>query len=366
MKKLLTFVFLVQSFLISGQTTNYQMLVGTYTNGQSKGIYSLNIDKQGKIISQKLVATTDNPSFLAFSPDKKFVYAVNESGSKSAVSAFRFDKKNDTLLFLNKIYIGDAGPCFVTVTKNHVFTSNYGNGTVSVLVRTPDGALTDVHQTIVHKGIPSADGKVGPTHVHETVFAPDSSFLIVNNLGEDRIYTYTYNPEAQLNILKEKGFTTVKHHSGPRHAVFSKNGEYLYLLQELNADLTVFKVKGNGKLHEIQATSVINDSVLNSASAAEIALSPDEKFLYATNRGKANDITCFKVNANGTLTKQQSYSTNGDSPRNFAISPDGNFIFVGNQNSNNITVFKRNKMTGALIPLRQNYQIGAPVCLLFY
>lgn len=348
-----------------GQSKGYHILVGTYTNGSSQGIYSLRVDEVGRIVSKELLAKTDNPSFLAFSPDKKFVYAVNES-DKSAVSAFRFDRKSNSLQFLNKIDLGNAGPCFVTVTKNHVFTSNYGNGTVSILGRKPNGELTNVLQTVVHKGVKNADGKLSETHVHETVFAPDSSFLIVNNLGEDRVYSYKYHPKAKSEILEEINVTTVKHKSGPRHAVFSKNGKYLYLVQELSADFTVFNVEAGGRLKQIQATSLINDKVLKSASAAEIEFSPDEKFLYATNRGKANDITCFKVNRDGTVSKVSHYSIKGDSPRNFAISPDGKFVFVGNQKSDNITIFKRNALNGLLTKLPQNYKMGAPVCLLFY
>lgn len=350
---------------VFGQNSAYRMLVGTYTNGKSDGIYALSFDKKGKLVSQNLAATTDNPSFLAFSPDKKFVYAVNESGENSAVSAFRFEEKENKLTFLNKIPLGNAGPCFVNVTEKHVITANYGNGTISVLERKNDGFLTDTVKTITHQRKMFGRGKFGPSNVHQVLFSPDGKYMIATNLGTDCIYSYAYNPNSVNEIFTQIDVKILKKHSGPRHTAFSKDGKYLYLLQELNADLTVFEFSSEGKLDAIQTSSVINNSKLANG-AADIHLSPDGKFLYATNRGEANDITCFKVEKNGKITKKSSYSTGGNAPRNFAISPDGKFLFIGNQKTDNITIFSRKQCNGKLKKLNQDVSIGAPVCLLFY
>lgn len=347
------------------QKTAYKMLVGTYTEGQSEGIYKIEFDEKGKQISKKLLAVTDNPSFLAFSPDKNYLYAVNESGVNSAVSAFKFDKENETLTLINRISLNDAGPCYVSVSKKHVFTANYGNGTISVLKRNSDGSLTDTIQTIVHTRKIYSPRKFGASNVHQTLFSPDGNMLIVTNLGKDCIYSYKYNPNSEkepLELIEEKILTK---HSGPRHAVFTKNGKYLYLLNELNASLTAFEINKSGSLSIIQTASVVNNQDLQNG-AADIHLSPDEKYLYATNRGEANDITCFKTGKSGKINKEFSVPTGGNSPRNFAISPDGKFLFVGNQKSNNITVFRREKGNGNLHLLDDDIKTGSPVCLLFY
>lgn len=357
-------IFLLITLGANAQKATYRMLVGTYTNGTSKGIYSLEINKKGKITSQKLIAKTDNPSYIAFSPDEKYLYAVNESDENGA-TAFKFDKINGSLTELNKIDLADAGPCYVTVTGKHIFTSNYGNGTISVMKRETDGTLSAPLQTIVDKGIYYSEHKYGPTHFHQTLFSPDSSFVIANNLGKDCVYTYRYNPNSDTQILEQTDMKIVKKMSGPRHAVFSLNGKYLYLLEELSGGLTVFSVNDKGKLEAIQETTVVHSDTTQNAGA-EILLSPDGKYIYATNRGTANDITVFRTGKDGKLTEKEHYPTNGISPRNFIISPDGKYIFVGNQKTDNITVFKRNKCTGKLKMLYDNYSIGAPVTFLFY
>ncbi len=363
-KKLFLLSFSLFTIIVVGQKPAYQLLVGTYTADKSEGIYTLSLDKNGKILSQKLLAKTDNPSFLAFSPDRKYVYAVNESAN-SAVTAFQFDKYENTLTFLNKINLGNAGPCYVAVTNKHVITANYGNGAISVLARKTDGLLTDTVQTIVHQGKRFAPKRFGASHVHQTLFSPDGKILIATNLGKDCIYSYSYHSGGEkkpLELLEEKVLTK---NSGPRHAVFTRNGKYIYLLGEMSAGITVLEINKDGKLNVVQEISVVNDTALLNG-AADIHLSPDEKFLYATNRGDANDITCFKAGKNGRLTKLFSLSTGGIAPRNFAISPDGNYLLIGNQKTDNISVFRRDNTTGKLRLLSEKIEIGAPVCLLFY
>ena len=344
----------------------YNMLVGTYTRGTtSEGIYSLEINKQGQLISNKLLAKSDNPSYLAFSPDGKYVYAVNELGEESTVSAFAFNKEDETLTFLNKVSAGGADPCFITVSDKHVFTANYSSGSISVFERQPDGTISEAVQVIRHPKKNFGNGRFGPSNAHQIIFSPDGKYLMATNLGTDRVFTYSNNPTGGKEVLTYVDETGVKKHSGPRHTVFSKNGKYLYLVQELDAGITVFSVGNNGKLTVIQETTLVTDSTKKNG-AADIHLSPDGKFLYATNRGEANTITCFAVKKDGTVRFVEQYSTSGNGPRNFTITPDGKFLFVGNQKSNNITVFSRNKCTGKLKMLTDKVELGAPVCLLLY
>jgi len=157
---------------------------------------------------------------------------------------------------------------------------------------------------------------------------------------------------------------TVKLGSGPRHAAFSSNGKRLYLVQEIDGTVSVIDMK-NGKLKLIQEATVIRSNGVV-ARAADIHLSPDEKFLYVTNRGIANDISSFSVGKNGMLSFVEQVSTKGDGPRNFAISPDGLFVFVAHQFTDNISIFKRDIHTGKLTDSGQQIKVGAPVCLLFY
>lgn len=361
--------FLIFSTLFSplwSQNEKYRLLIGTYTNtGKSEGIYSYGVDiANGQFIQKSVAKEVKNPSYLAFSPDKKFVYSVNETPDGSAARSFKFDKKNAKLTPLNASLTKSGGPCYILATEKHVFTANYGGGSLSVFGRRADGSLTDALQVIQHTGGSINKQRQNEPHVHQVIISPDKKYIVATDLGTDNVTVYIYNPNDANDILIPFDTLKVKLGSGPRHASFSKNGKKLYLVQELAAKVSVLGMNA-GKLTLIQEKTLVKkNDIVN--GAADIHLSPDEKFLYATNRGTANDITCFAVAKDGKLTYVQQVSTGGNGPRNFAITPDGNYLLVGNQKSDNIVVFKRNKKSGELTDTGKRIDVGAPVCLIFY
>jgi len=367
MKRLTIFVLiavLAQPFY--AQKGIYNLLIGTYTNsGKSKGIYSYKVNMNTDAFILQSVATgVSNPSYLAITPDKKFVYSVNESTDGSAANAFSFDRNTARLTLINRSYTNSSGPCYITVTDKHVFTANYNGGAISVFGRNPDGSLTDLLQKIQHSGRSVNTERQNEPHVHQVLLSPNKKYVIVNDLGTDKVTVYKYNPNSQTVILTLWDSLSVKPGSGPRHATFSKNGDKLYLLQEIDGTVSVLTIK-NGKPGLIQETSVIRDKNIK-PWAADIHLSPDGKFLYATNRAPANDITCFSVAKDGKLEFRQQISTAGDGPRNFAITPDGQYLFVGHQSTDNIVIFKRDAKTGLLTDTGKRIEVGSPVCLVFY
>jgi 6-phosphogluconolactonase len=351
---------------MQGQNNNYRLMIGTYTNtGKSQGIYTYQIDLNKFIFTQKSVAKEMvNPSYLALTPDKKYVYAVSESGTASKAGAFAFDESSGSFRFLNSSDTHGSGPCFVSATKRHVVTANYNGGSISVFGRNENGSLTDIMQLIQHVG-----GSINPSrqttpHVHQVKFTPDGKYLLVNDLGTDKVTVYKYNANSKSDILIPYDSIQVKAGSGPRHLTFSKDGKRIYLLQELDGTVTVLRLT-MGKLTKLQETTVVKKTGIETG-AADIHLSQDEHFLYATNRGTANDISCFSVAKDGTLTFVNQYSTGGVGPRNFSMTPDGKYLFVGNQRTDNITIFKRNAKTGELTNTGKSIEVGAPVCLIFY
>ena len=361
-------IFLQSLFLfpVFAQEYTYHLLIGTYTNtGKSQGIYSFDLNMKTGVDTQKSVATgVSNPSFLTITPDKKFVYSVNESSNGGAANSFSFNEKNGKLTLLNTSQTNSDGPCYITSTDNHVFTANYGGGSLSVFGRKADGTLTNTEQVIQHVGKSINTERQNEPHVHQVILSPDKKYLLVNDLGTDKVTVYKYNPAATSNVLIPFDTLSVKPGSGPRHSVFSKDGKKLYLIHEIDGSVSVIRMN-DGKLSLIQQTTVVkNDKVV--IGAADIHLSPDEKYLYATNRGTANDITCFSVDKEGKLTFKQQISTGGDGPRNFAISPDGKYILVAHQKTNNIVIFKRDSKTGLLTKTDKQIEVGAPVCVLFY
>ncbi|MEI8086124.1 MAG: lactonase family protein [Paludibacter sp.] len=367
MKRTILFIIISSFSLLSlAQKTNYRLLIGTYTNtGKSEGINSYDVDLEKGVFTQKsLVKGISNPSYLAIAPDKKFVYSVDESSKGSAANAFSFDENAGKLTLINSSQTNGANPCFISVSDKHVITANYTGGSISVFGRNMDGSLTKLQQLIQHKGGSIDPKRQKEPHVHQVIFTPDKKYLVANDLGTDKVTVYKYNPNGTNNTLIPHDSIKVKAGSGPRHITFSKDGKRAYLLQEMDGTLSVLEMKA-GKLKLLQETSVVKKNGLETG-AADIHLSPDGNFLYATNRGTINDISCFAVKKDGTVSFVSQVSTGGNGPRNFAITPDGNFVLVANQKSDNIVVFKRDKKTGSLSDTGKRLEVGAPVCLVFY
>lgn len=361
---LMIVVALVQPFY--AQKGIYHLLIGTYTNtGKSQGIYCYDVDMSTSVFTQKSVGKgVSDPSYLAMTPDKKFVYAITESNDNSAAYAFSFDKNKARLTLINRSLTKGSGPCYISVTDRNVFTANYGGGSISVFGRNTDGSLTDVLQKIQHVGKSINRERQDVPRVHQVIVSPDKKYVIANDLGTDKVTVYKYNPKSKTEILAPYDTLSAKPGSGPRHATFSKDGKTLYVLHEIDGSLTVLAMK-NGRLSLVQRTSVIRKNKIK-ASAADIHLSPDDKYLYATNRAPANNITCFSVAKDGKLKFKQQISTGGNGPRNFAITPDGEYVFVGHQLTDNIVIFKRDLQTGLLSDTGKRIKVGTPVCLVFY
>lgn len=354
--------------LISAQAqkTNFNLLVGTYTNKcDIKGIYVY--DFNANTADFKLKNTTNdvvNPSYLTVSNENDFVYSVNENGKESTVSAFTYSPKTGNVDFINKEFSQGADPCFIINDSKNIIVANYSGGNIAVFGKNKDGSITAAKQVINYKGSSINAKRQEKPHAHMVHFSPDKKYVLSNDLGTDKIHIYKYNANSPDNILSASDSVAVKAGSGPRHLTFSKNGKYVYLLQELDGGLTVFAY-AKGKLDKIQETSVLANGFAGKIGAADIHISPDGLFLYATNRGEANTITIFKILKNGLVEHVGIESTMGKGPRNFVIDPTGKYLLVGNQQSNEIVVFQRDKASGGLTDTGKRIGICAPVCLVF-
>lgn len=348
------------------QQDNLNLIIGTYTNScDSKGIYVYDFNLQTadfvlKATSDKVV----NPSYITLDSTRKFVYSVNENGLESYVSAFGFDANKGTLKFINKQNSKGADPCYILNDDKNVLVANYSGGSISVFSRNSNGGLSEAKQVIQHKGKSSNSKRQQSPHVHMVQFTPDKKYVLANDLGTDKIYLYKYNPDSKTAILEIKDSIAVRRGSGPRHVTFSPNGKFAYLLQELDATLTVFSYQ-NESFRKLEETQIVDDDFKGEISAADIHISPDGRFLYATNRGTANDITCFEIQKDGRLNYKSSTSTLGKGPRNFAIDPSGNFLLVAHQYSNNVVIFNINRNNGKLTDSGKRISLCSPVCLVF-
>jgi 6-phosphogluconolactonase len=367
------FLFVCQFILPAAhaqQKQDFHLLIGTYTRGKSEGIYVYSFNTNtGKATYNRTIKGVNNPSYLAVSPDRKFVYSVTgDAQDPGSVSAFSFNAKTGGLEFLNKQTSGSSGPCYVSVdaTGKYVFAGNYSGGTVAALAVQPDGSLATA-QHIEHKGSSIDKKRQDRPHVHATVLTPDNRFLMVPDLGLDKVMIYKLDPSDKKEPLTPASspFATVTPGGGPRHLDFHPNGKYAYVVQEMGGAVTAFSY-AKGNLEPLQTITMLDSTNKSAAWAADIHVSPDGKFLYASNRDEANEIVYYAINPrNGMLTYAGRQSTLGKTPRNFVIDPSGNFLLAANEKSDDIFIFRRDLKTGALTFTGDKIEIGAPVCLKF-
>jgi 6-phosphogluconolactonase len=346
-----------------------KLLIGTYTNaGNSEGIYYYQFNKDGSASFINKQKATE-PSFLVTSTNQRFVYAVNESGNgKGAVNAYQFNQSTGDFVLLNSVLSGGDHPCHISTDRKNrfVFISNYSGGNLSAIAINADGSLSNEKQTIQHTGSSANKSRQEKAHVHSAVLSPDEKYLVVQDLGTDKISVYAVDLNNQTNPLSENPISVFNCNpgDGPRHISFHPSKPFVYAVQELTGSVTVLSFK-NGSLSKLQQIVMFENPSNKKSGAADIHLSPDGKFLYASNRADYNDLAIYKVGINGLLTWVGSQSTLGLAPRNFAIDPTGNFLLAANQNSNEIVVFKRNKKTGLLNDTGNRIAVGRPVCIQF-
>ena len=346
--------------------------VGTYTNGASKGIYGLRVEGGGKVTSLGLLADVPNPSFMATDDSHRFLYALSEkTAPKDAtgmLSSYAIDPANGHLRFLNRVPAHGTVTGHLTVdhTGRWLVAANYGSGSVAVFALNADGSIGAMSDFKQHAGT-SADPKrqMGP-HPHEAVMSADNRFLFVPDLGLDKVFIYRLDaatgkltPNDPATVGAPLGF-------GPRHMLFDARERFAYLLGEMGSRVIALSYdKARGALTPIQTIGTLPDGFSGENNTAELALSADGRFLYASNRGH-DSVTQFAIDAGtGQLKLVSNTPSGGKIPRNIAITPSGDELLAANQDSNTITVFRRDPKTGRLKADGQALDVPAPVCILF-
>jgi 6-phosphogluconolactonase len=358
--------------------THYLALVGTYTNSTaSKGIYAFDFDSEsGKLTAKGVAAETPDPSWVAIHPNGKFAYAANESGKKSTITAFALDAKTAKLTQLNELPALGEDPCYLSFDKTdkYLFVANYTSGNVVVFPILPDGKLGEHTANVKNAGPlgPNKERQEAP-HAHWVEASAGNRFAYVADLGLDRVLIYPFDAAKGTLTAPSgagsgaEGIFSVKltPGTGPRHAAFSSNGNFLYVLGEMQSTVSVFANEHQEVWRPVQEVSALPELFSGRNDAAEIAIHPNGKWLFTSNRGH-DTIAVFAINpADGTLRKTGDFPTGGQEPRHFAIDPTGQFLLAENQNSNTIVVFRINEASGALNQVSQTMGIPSPVCLTF-
>lgn len=343
--------------------------IGTYTrkeghvDGKAAGIYHWRVTDS---LVQELSTTSGipNPSFVRLSPDGQFLYAVSETGpdidSTGYVYAYAID--GDSLRLLNRQASHNFAPCNVSVhpAGKWLYLTNYVGGTIARYPIAQNGELAPAETVLVLEGSGPHD-RQDSSHPHSATVSPDGRWVMVADLGTDLIHTLTTADtewKSQAEVQLPPG-------AGPRHLAFHPTAPYAFSINELNSTITAFHYQlENGALHIIDHYSSLPTDFEGFNLTADIHISPDGRWLYASNRGH-NSIVAYAIDEKtGQLTYLQHADSGGDFPRNFAIHPDGQSLWVANQNTDNIRVFALDDQTGRLTT-KQEMTVLTPVCLQF-
>jgi 6-phosphogluconolactonase len=348
--------------------------VGTYTGGTSasKGIYRLRLNlATGALTEAGPPMESASPSFLALHPSGRYLYAVNESGGptkdEGGVSAFAVDAKTGALSPLNQQSSRGGGPCHLSLDAKgrYVLVANYGGGSVAVLPVQADGRLAPAVAFVQHEGHGADPGRQKGPHAHWVELDKANRFALVADLGLDEVLVYRFDAGKGSLTPNQPPYARLAPAAGPRHVAFSPDGRHAYVINELQSTVTAFSYDPQtGALGELQTVTTVPAGFTGPTTTAEIAMRPDGKFLYGSNRGH-DSIAIFAVDAaTGKLTPAGHPSTRGKTPRNFAIDPTGAYLLAANQESDTITVFRIDRASGALSPVGEPYRVPRPVCVL--
>ena len=352
------FLAMMQLTGCSSRSEELILLAGTYTEGDSRGIYLYHFNT--KTLEAKLISETpaDNPSFLTLSDGEQYVYAVSESGNRSAVLSYVFSKINETLEPINMEYSSGADPCYLSVSPGNRFvvTADYSGGSINVFPILKNGAVGPAAQTFHFEGCGPDSLRQKAPHLHCVTFSPDGKYLFATDLGTDRIYVCEND---HPNGLTRPAAIQLSPGSGPRHLVFNKEGSMVYLINELSGNVTVFK-HNRGKLHEIQS---VQADTCQARGSADIHLSPDGNYLYASTRLKGDGIVVFKVNKTDGTIEKKGYHPTEKHPRNFLITPDGKLMLVACKDGGCIQIFRIDPKSGLLTDSGEKIVIDSPVCI---
>lgn len=354
-------IMLMSSIMIAAERTAY---IGTYTKpGGSKGIYMLRLDEAtGKMSAPELVAETPNPSYVTLSKGSKFLYAVTEA-KDGDVSAFAIEA-GGKLRFLNKVKAKGDAPCHLNIDKTGKWlaVANYSSGSTAVFPLTADGKLGDAIATVQHKGKSVNRRRQEGPHAHSADFSADNKYLFVSDLGTDEVQVYAFDEKS--GAITQKAQLETPKGAGPRHLALGKNG-FVYVLGEMGSNVSVFKFTGQPKGELLSTTSAIPADFKAETNAAEIVLHPKGTLLFSSNRGH-DSISIFRVDpATGAIKLLGQQPVGGKIPRGFDVSPDGNFLLAGGQNTDNIFSFRIDLKEGKLIPVAAPVSVGSPVCIRF-
>jgi 6-phosphogluconolactonase len=381
----------------SAPAGEYFVYFGTYTGftymkeglpagaSNSKGIYVSRFNPATGVVSKpELAAELVNPAYLALHPNHRFLYVATEDplslgpdfDHESYVSAFAIDPATGKLRLLNTLPTGGTSTCYLSIDKTgrYVLMANFGSSSVTVLRIKEDGSLSEQTAFMKHVGHGKDASFQSQAHPHSIDVSPDNRFAVVSDLGVDKVFVYHFDAATGTLSPDNPPFVEAEAGGGPRHFVFDAAGKFGYALHEMSGFVTVMAWDGaSGTFTKVQEARTLQPDFVGSNDSAEIAIHPNGRFLYESNRRfrgpdlwGPDSIGVFAIDpVKGTLSEVEQVAPQGTMPRQFAIDPTGGYLFAANELTGNVVLFRIDSTTGRLSATKTELKIDVPVCIVF-
>lgn len=362
------------SSISAGNADDYHVYVGTYTKGESEGIYNFRFNSDtGSFSDVNLAAKASNPSFLAIHPSSDSLFAVLEDSNwdgvenSGGIASYQLDRKTGDLEFVAAKPTYGAHPCHLEVHPKgtYVFFANYTGGSIGAYAIKGSRNLGSLTGFVQHTGGSIHRTRQKSPHGHSIHLAPGGKFLMSADLGVDCIWVHSFNPVDGTIGDHHPSKIPVRPGSGPRHFAFNPTSDQVLVLNEMSSELSSYQYnKKKGTLAFQDKLKTLPTDYKKNNSTAEVVFHPNGKFSYSSNRGH-DSIAVFETSKKGKLNRVQVIKTGGKTPRNFNLDPTGNWLLAANQNSNTITLFKVDSKSGKLTAFGEPIHIPNPVCVRF-
>jgi 6-phosphogluconolactonase len=344
------------------------VFVSAFASGEKGGIHAFAFDSEkGALKPLKRTTSVQSPFFIALSPDRRFLYSIDEFGGKdNFVAAFAIEGRGGDLRPLNRQNTLGTASCFLDVdpTGKCVLVANYSSGSVASLPVQQDGSLGEAASFFQHSGSSADPQRQKGPNAHCFVISPDNKHALAADLGIDKIMIYTLDAaKAKLTPNAAQPFAKLTPGSGPRHLTFHPGGKLVYVINELANTITVFDWSAaDGTLKEKQTIATVPADFTGKSYTADLKITLDGKYLYGTNRGH-DSLASYRIGDDGTLTLLAIQPSGGKGPQNLLVTPDGKWLLCANMPGNNVVVYKIEAASGAITAHGEPVEVPMASCI---
>ncbi len=348
------------------------VFVSAFAAGEEGAIHAYRLDvATGALQLLRRTTEVEYPFFLAFAPDRNFLYSTHAQGefggaAHEHVAAFELVGDAGELKLLNRQSTRGSASCYLEVdaTGKAVVVANYGTGSVASLPIRPDGSLGEIATFVQHEGTSVDPARQKGPHAHCAVISPDNRFVLAADLGLDRVITYRLDAAAAELAPGRPAFVRTPPGVGPRHLTFHPDGQRVYVINELANSITYFEYDAEpGLLIERQTIPTLPEGFDGTSYCADVKVAPNGRFVYGTNRGH-DSIAVYRVAADGQLSLVEIEPSLGRGPQNLAITPGGELLLCANMPGNNLVVFQIDSQSGGLTPVGEPVSMPSPSCIM--